>query len=362
MKILYVSRLEGNLWQGPTHSVPMQIKYQSLIDDVLWVNLCPALNAEWKELPYYKEMSKGLKTGLDDIPNEYSNPDIVVFEGVYEYPFAKIIKDILAQNIPYVIVPRSALTSDAQKKKHIKKHIGNTLFFRKFIYNARSIQYLTQAEYVDSKNWSTAHFVAPNGIYPKQTWKQTFFDNGQVNITYVGRIEKYQKGLDILISACSIVADELRDSRTSLHLYGPDRENSFFELKNDIEINNLSDVIILHESVFGKEKETVLLNSDAFIMTSRFEGLPMGMIEALSYGIPVIATHGTNLTDEIRMADAGWTSDNSVEGIVNMLRKVLAEKDKFSEKSNNALNLSKQYNWSTIAKCTHDEYERLTNM
>ena len=360
MKILYVSKLEGHNWKGPSHSVPMQIKYQAEIDDVCWLNLCPSSNEEWKTHKYYHEAEKGMKTGLADVPDGFSVPDLVVFEGVYEYPFAKIVYDVWTKKIPYVIVPRSALTKSAQKKRAIKKRLGNLAFFNRFIGKAAAIQYLTMDEQEESAYWKTTSFVVPNGMEPKENIKTSFSEKGKLIFTYVGRLERYQKGLDILVEACVHFAAELRAAGAEIHLYGPDREGAVEVLNTEIQKCGVTDILFLHGAVFGEEKEKILLASDVFLMTSRFEGLPMGLIEALAYGLPAMVTEGTNLTDAIECADAGWTAGNSVEGVVSLLRRAIAERGKYQGKSANAHALSKQYNWESIAEKTHAEYEKLT--
>lgn len=360
MYVLYVTRLTGNSWVGPTHSVPMQIKYQSGVDKVFWINLRSSLKQEWKQLPYYREVEKEMQTGLRDMPEGFQKPDLVVFQGVYEYPFAKIVQDIWKQKIPYVIVPRSALTADAQKKAPFKKWLGNLIFFNRFIGRAAAIQYLTAAEQADSAQWKTASFIAPNGMNAKDRVKESFSQN-QLILSYVGRLERYQKGLDLLVCACAETAQQLREANATIHLYGPDREGSVAELIAEIKKQGLEDIIYLHDGVFGEEKDNVLLNSDAFIMTSRFEGLPMGMIEALACGLPALATAGTNLANEIKQADAGWVSDNTVEGIVEMLKAAICDRDRYPDKSKNAVALSERYNWESIAKDTHLHYQELVN-
>ena len=58
----------------------------------------------------------------------------------------------------------------------------------------------------------------------------------------------------------------------------------------------------------------------------------MGLLEALSYGLPCLVTTGTNMAEEIKEADAGWTSDISVDGISEALKSLLREKGNHSEK------------------------------
>ena len=111
--------------------------------------------------------------------------------------------------------------------------------------------------------------------------------------------------------------------------------------------------------LFGVEKEKRLLEADLFIMTSRFEGLPMGLIEALSYGIPCAVTDGTYMDKEIKEYDAGWTSDTTIEGITRMLECICDKKQLYPEKGGKARLLAHNYNWDVIAKRTHDEYMKL---
>lgn len=61
----------------------------------------------------------------------------------------------------------------------------------------------------------------------------------------------------------------------------------------------MDNLIITHGGVYDSDKETILLNSDFFILTSRFKGHLMGLIEALSYGLFCLVTEGSNMADGI---------------------------------------------------------------
>lgn len=108
--------------------------------------------------------------------------------------------------------------------------------------------------------------------------------------------------------------------------------------------------------ISGRAKEECLLNSDVFVLTSRFEGHPMGLIEALAYGVPALVTPGSNMEKEIREADAGWTCDElTVEKVVAMLQTMLAELKQLPVKSKNAIKLAEPYDWDKLAEEFHLE-------
>ena len=361
MNILYISNLTGNLFAGPNNSVPAQIKAQSKIDNIFWYNINNVKRDEWKELNCYNLID--YPTGrLKDLPMPFNKPDIVVIEEFYCFPFCKLIKDIVKNKIPYIIIPRSELTKKAQQKKHFKKILGNIFYFKKMAKNAATIQFLSLQEKKDSvEKWNKNAIIIPNGIDISNNKKEKFSQK-RIQATYIGRYEMYQKGLDILVETISRLQVDLRHNKFILNMYGVDQEETIKFLKKKIMEYDISDLININKAVFGEEKKDVLLKTDVFVLTSRFEGMPMGLIEALSYGIPCLATKGTNMVNDIDDYNAGWTSNNSVEGLENAMKKMLSDKEKFSIIGDNARNLSLKYSWNQIAEKTHYEFEKIVEV
>ena len=145
----------------------------------------------------------------------------------------------------------------------------------------------------------------------------------------------------------------------AVNLYGPINKIERAIILNKIEEYRLNDLLFVHDSVFGEEKKKVLLNTDIFIMTSRFEGLPMGLIEALSYGIPCFVTKGTNMDTEILRFNAGWTSNNQIESISSVFNQMIQEREQVVEKGENARILASNYSWTRIAQKSHKVYSRI---
>lgn len=360
MNILYVSKLSGNLFAGPNHSVPAQIKAQTKKDSVMWYNLNHVKRNEWTQDGLYCKNMSDFPTGrLQNLPQPFNRPDLVVFEELYCYPFCKLLKAVQKNKIPYIVVPRSELTKQAQTKKAWKKKIGNFVYFRKMVKKAAAIQYLSQQEYLDSGDkWNQNRMIIPNGIDEKKIHRGEFSE-GEIRAVYIGRYEKYQKGLDILLDAVAKKQKLLREANFRLQMYGVEQEGAIAMMQQQIKENGISDLISVADAIYGQEKESVLLSADVFIMTSRFEGMPMGMIEALSYGIPCLATTGTNLTDEIEQYRAGWTAETTVASVANSLETMVLEYAEIQEKGKNAQRLAKTFAWDNIAEKSHEEYMKV---
>lgn len=364
LNILYISKIDGRPWIGPTYSVPKQIEAQSKIDNVFWYNICSDGKEEgrdnlnnWRKLSYYKDLSSYPECKINALPSPFNKPDLIVVEQGYPFAFSPIRNEIMHTNIPYIVIPRGELTELAQNKHRLKKKIGNFILgYKSFMNKAVAIHCLTQQEKKEtSEKWNENKFVLPNGVDLPSNIPIVKKRSG-IRCVSIGRIEPYQKGLDLLIEACSTIIEELKKNHVSITLYGSNQENKLDSIKQFVEEKSLSDIIIFKNAVFGKEKQQVLLNSDVFLMPSRFEGHPTGLLEALSYGLPCVATTGSNMRKEIDDNDAGWTADNEVESIKDALISMISEKELIDTKSKNARILAEKYDWNSIAKSTHDVY------
>lgn len=362
MKILYISHLSTNIAAGMNWSVPASIKAQEKIDDVLWINTTDVIMPHWKETKAYRNLKDlGGKLSLPAFPEPFDKPDVVVFEGIYFKEYIGFSKELRRKHIPYVIIPRGSMTYQAMHNHAwLKKWIAHKIWFDGFINHAWRIQYLTQQEADDStKLFKTPYFIVPNGFDTPSVVKTSFCSEG-IKAIFIGRLDIYHKGIDLLLDAITEAHKELKDSGFSLNIYGPHRYD-YENIKNEIETRGITDIASVNGEISGKEKEQAILDSDLFIMTSRFEGHPMGLIEALAYGLPCLVTPGTNMLEEVKKADAGWVCEGNVESIKDILIKVIVDKNKYDFKSLHAIELAKMYNWNNLAEDFHKELMKLIN-
>lgn len=355
MNILHIAPLAMKKYSGLTYSIPNFIKAQNNIDGIK-AELLVSISTETKidgfyYLDYFHSKS--------DLIKFIKGFDIVVFHSTYIYNHVRISAKLKRWNIPYIIVPRGGFSTHSKNVKKYKKMIGDIILFNRFFKSPNAIHFLTENEKSQSCYSTSNDFIVPNGVSVLEKKDNIIKRHEEISIVYIGRIDSYIKGLDVLIKSINRISKELRASKAMLYLYGPDTLNSKEKLKEKISKYDIGDIVKIKEAVFDEDKRKVLKSSNIFIQTSRSEGLPMGILEALSLGLPCIVTPGTNLQDEITKFDAGvavdLTSQSISEGIIQLIKEIRLGKDY----SNNACSLADRYSWATIAKIAIENYKKV---
>lgn len=354
MKILHISDLNNYYFNGIVRVLPQHIYAQSQYADVAYMNVTNV------ELVKEYQIKFDSNSWIDDAIKKLDGLDIVIFHDVYSTAYLRLYKQLIKSNIPYIIIPHGCLSKEAQNKKRLKKIIGNVLFFNKFIKNARALQCLSEFELNNTK-FNKNKFIGTNGISLPEIEKKEFSSKG-TKFVYIGRLDALHKGLDIMIEAVAENAEHFRQTGSTLSIYGPDLVGRFAHVKELIDDNNVADIVKLNHEVIGEEKEKVLLDSDVFIQTSRFEGMPMGILEAMSYGLPCLVTKGTTLQEKIVSNNAGWGADTNVKEVALKIKVAIEENEDYLKKGANARQLiADKFCWDTIAKFTINEYKILLN-
>lgn len=123
------------------------------------------------------------------------------------------------------------------------------------------------------------------------------------------------------------------------------------------ELNLEMDVILL-DYVDDGALSTLYKNADLFILPSLYEGFGFPVLEAMQYGVPVIASNVTALPEIV--GHAGLLVDpHNVTEIANAIARVLSDEGMRSEIVKNGYQRVKKFTWKQCAEQTLNVYKSI---
>ncbi|MBI4847195.1 MAG: glycosyltransferase family 4 protein [Nitrospirae bacterium] len=198
----------------------------------------------------------------------------------------------------------------------------------------------------------------PNGInIPEPAHTEDVLDRYGLSkgryFLFVGRFAE-GKGLEDLVAAFSS-----RDfAGWKLVLAGrADHEGKYSRGLQEMARNN-SD-IILTGYMTGLPLRELYTHAGLFILPSYYEGLPIVMLEALSYGLPCIASEVPGNLD-IGLKSENYFRVRDAESLASIMEEFTKKEMTGKEKAEQIASVSEKYSWEKISADTMKIYEELT--
>jgi len=254
--------------------------------------------------------------------------------------------------VPYIVAPQGSYEPWVLQRTSIKNRCYDQLFERPLLNCASAIQCLTSAEVqqVQALGVQAPCRIIPNGV---RSGSSRFAKTGtQIaargkRLLFLGRLHP-KKGLDLLIPAFQNCLPRLPDLR--LLVAGSDCGTGYLsEVEALTRELGLVDKVSFLGELHGEQKELCFANADAFALTSRSEGLPVAVLEAMAHGLPVIVSESCNLP-EILASGAGIVVKCQVEQICAAILKVFESDASRRDLGLNAIRLvEEKFAWHRIA-------------
>ena len=172
----------------------------------------------------------------------------------------------------------NSITANRELSQKVQRYVGTKL--------ADKIITLTQE---DRKNYIRKYGISENRIAYIYNWKENRLSNIPYNdestkIVTVGRFD-YQKGYEYLIQVAEKVLAKMPD--WTWEIYGSGKQDEVDKIKDLIIKNDLQDKLVIK----GLEKNQDMIYGDKgiYVMTSRYEGLPLVLLEAQQYNLPIVS-------------------------------------------------------------------------
>lgn len=257
--------------------------------------------------------------------SSFLNVKKVYCEHINLYTSMQHKTDALIRKIFVPYVDRIVTLTEADRIAYLKR-------FKKF----------KQKEVVAIHNWMDSNLSNKSVKYNRDARK----------IISVGRICE-QKGFDRLVEIASKVMKENQNWKWDIYGDGPD----FEKINEMIKEKGLSDYVELKgncNNIYSRYKEYAL-----YAMTSRFEGLPMVLLEAKSQGLPIIAFDCKTGPNEIvrNGIDGILVKNNDIAKFQEILNELIKSPDLRSSFSNKSMENVDKFEKKNIVS----QWQRLIN-
>jgi len=311
----------------------------------------------------------GFQYGLQKALKDYQ-PDLLHVQGIWMYTSYAATKWYAEYQKPNVISPRGMLDPWALRNSAWKKRIAGAFYENYHLKSAGCIHALCDAERDAVRKFGLKNPIAiiPNGVnLPDLTtlafqpsW-DAILPSGAKTLLFLGRIHP-KKGLIHLFKAWSLAMKRNTLGMESWYLViaGWDQGGHRDELVRLAYELQIEDRIHFIGSQFGDAKTETFRRADAFVLPSFSEGLPMSVLEAWSYELPVIFTPQCNLP-EGSAAGAAILVDAEVKSLAEGLAKLFAmsAEELILMGKNGRLLVKEKFNWEVIGENMKNTYDWL---
>jgi poly(glycerol-phosphate) alpha-glucosyltransferase len=260
--------------------------------------------------------------------------DLLHVHGLWMYPSAASLGWARATKRPYVITPHGMLDPWAVNNSRWKKRMAFWAYEGRHLKGAGCLHALCEAEAEAIRAFGLRNpiCIVPNSIHrpPIVGSVQGHRSESPRTLLYIGRLHP-KKGLAGLLRAWHRFEHRRAagNGGWELVIAGWDQSGHERELRNLAHHLGICESVRFPGPCFGADKDAAFRQASAFILPSFSEGLPMAVLEAWSYGLPVLMTRHCNLPEGFATGAAlpiGTDEEGILQGLSTLAE--MAEPDR----------------------------------
>jgi glycosyltransferase involved in cell wall biosynthesis len=273
--------------------------------------------------------------------------EIVHLHSVFSPPNALLARRL---RVPYVLSPHGGYAPASLARSRARKAVYTWLVERRLVRGAALRVALTHDEADDLRAFGALPTaIIPNGVSPapRQVDQSAFrrelgLDRDTRLLLFVGRLDVLHKGLDVLVRGVAAAPG------WQAVLVGSDFRGGAERLRSLARTLGAETRLTLTGPRWGQSLHEAFAAADCFALTSRWEGLPLSLLEALAHGIPAVVTPAVDRLVGVVAAGAGWSAAPSELAARLCTLRDLDDRER-ARRATAARALSARYDWATVA-------------
>ena len=309
-----------------------------------------------------------------------SDCELLHLQHLWMYPSVAVHRWHRRTGRPYLVTANGMLEPWTLSRSKWIKRAAALCYENRMLRSAASLQANTEKEAADFRAYGLRNPICliPNGVaLPELSSSEPLRQRsgGPRVLLFLGRLHPKKGLVNALRAWAEVMGEEARGTGREAWQFviaGWDQGGHGDELKalcrelgldySDNPSGNSDSAspapVIFNGPAFGKEKDALMRKAEAFILPSFSEGLPMAVLEAWAYGIPVLMTDRCNLPEGFT-ADAAIRIGTEVPGIAGGLRELFQGSPGDLEAMGGAGRalVEEQFTWPKVAAQMKEVYE-----
>jgi poly(glycerol-phosphate) alpha-glucosyltransferase len=292
-------------------------------------------------------------------------PEVLHLHQPYFPPHVTLARWARRSRIPYVVTPHGALSpGEIRQRWHLKRPY-KYLFELPTLNGAAFVQAVGAAEELEGYGVTAPVVLAPCGIdlsavprdldrrvlaarYPMLRDKRVFL--------FLGRLDPAQKGLDLLLRAFASAGL----GEAALVLAGPDFRGGRRRLERLVAALRPRAPVLLLGPEYGRARLDLVAGADVFVHTSRWEGMPIAVLEAAAMAIPCFLTPPADPLGRLSRSGGAVSVEPEIGAIAEGLRRLreasAADLRRMGERAREVV--ASEFQWQRSARVLADAYAR----
>ena len=309
-----------------------------------------------------------------------SDCELLHLQHLWMYPSVAVHRWHRRTGRPYLVTANGMLEPWTLSRSKWIKRAAALCYENRMLRSAASLQANTEKEAADFRAYGLRNPICliPNGVaLPEVSSSEPLRQRsgGPRVLLFLGRLHPKKGLVNALRAWAEVMGEEARGTGREAWQFviaGWDQGGHGDELKalcrelgldySDNPSGNSDSAspapVIFNGPAFGKEKDALMRKAEAFILPSFSEGLPMAVLEAWAYGIPVLMTDHCNLPEGFT-ADAAIRIGTEMPGIAGGLRELFQGSPGDLEAMGGAGRtlVEEQFTWPKVAAQMKEVYE-----
>jgi glycosyltransferase involved in cell wall biosynthesis len=242
------------------------------------------------------------------LSEQLANSALVILNGNFTPSLFSISNLLRKRDIDYLIAPHGTYHPNIFKRNPHLKWPYWYLFEKTMLNRASAVQILDNRQEIHLRRLGvgTSVICAPNGYIEDElidATKLVWRESPGIRAIFFGRIDVYNKGLDLLLSAVAVCITRGLDIK--LTIQGEDARCGLALLKAKVRDLGLEDTVFFCPPNYVHRPAEILQDYDVLCLPSRFEGFGLSALDAMLAARVLLVSEDAGISPHVIASGCG---------------------------------------------------------